>query len=52
MPVKRFELWVQDDSKGQRSIWPGVIELREDYFNDLIQHGVSYDPRAYAALAH
>ncbi len=52
MPVKRFELWSQDDDKGQRSVWPGVIELREDYFNDLIQHGVPYDPRAYAALAH
>jgi hypothetical protein len=52
MPVKRFELWNQDDDKGQRSVWPGVIELREDYFNDLIQHGVPYDPRAYAALAH
>jgi hypothetical protein len=52
MPVKRFELWNQDDDKGQRSVWPGVIELRDDYFNDLIQHGVPYDPRAYAALAH
>ena len=52
MPVKRFELWSQDDDKGQRSVWPGVIELRDDYFNDLIQHGVPYDPRAYAALAH
>jgi hypothetical protein len=52
MPVKRFELWSQDDDKGQRSVWPGVIELRDEYFNDLIQHGVPYDPRAYAALAH
>lgn len=52
MPVKRFELWGQDDDKGQRSVWPGVIELRDDYFKDLIQHGVPYDPRAYAALAH
>jgi len=52
MPVKRFELWTQDDAKGQTAIWPGVIELRDDYYNDLIQHGVPYDPRAYAALAH
>ena len=52
VPVKRFELWTHDDVEGQRSIWPGVIELRDDYYNDLIQHGVPYDPRAYAALAH
>ena len=50
--MKRFELWTHDDGAGQRSIWPGVVELRGDYYNDLIQHGVPYDPRAYAALAH
>lgn len=52
MPVKRFELWSYDDEKGRRSRWPGEIELREDYFEDLITHGVPYDPRAYVALSH
>jgi hypothetical protein len=52
MPVKRFELWAYDDDKGQRALWPGEIELREDYFKDLITHGVPYDPRAYVALSH
>lgn len=52
MPVKRFELWGSDTTGGQRPLWPGEIELREDYFNDLIVHGVPYDPRAYAALSH
>ena len=52
VPVKRFELWAYDDDKGQHTLWPGEIELREDYFNDLITHGVPYDPRAYVALSH
>lgn len=52
MPVKRFEAWSYDDDKGQRSLWPGEIELRDDYFKDLISHGVPYDPRAYVALSH
>ena len=26
--------------------------MRDDYFNDLITHGVPYDPRAYTALSH
>jgi hypothetical protein len=52
MPVKRFELWAYDDDRGQHSLWPGEIELREDYFKDLITHGVPYDPRAYVALSH
>jgi hypothetical protein len=52
VPVKRFELWAYDDDRGQHSLWPGEIELRDDYFNDLITHGVPYDPRAYIALSH
>ena len=52
VPVKRFELWAYDNGKGQHALWPGEIELRDDYFKDLITHGVPYDPRAYIALSH
>jgi hypothetical protein len=51
-PVKHFQLWVHEESPGQRSFWPEQIELSTDYFNDLKKHAVPYDPRAFVALAH
>lgn len=50
-PIKRFEAWIQADGL-QRSLWPGVIELSEDFFATLTEHAVPLDPRALAALRH
>lgn len=50
-PIKRFEAWLHTDGF-QRSLWPGVIELSEDFFNTLSEHAVPLDHRALAALRH
>jgi len=50
-PVKRFEAWLQQ-SEGQQVMWPGVITLSSDYFEDLLKHAVPLDTRAVHALAH
>lgn len=50
-PIKRFEAWIQADGL-QRSLWPGVIELSEDFFATLTEHAVPLDPRAASASRH
>lgn len=50
-PIKRFEAWLQQDGS-QRTLWPGVLELSEDFFNTLAEHAVPLDYRALAALRH
>lgn len=50
-PIKRFEAWLQHDGT-QRTLWPGVMELSEDFFNTLAEHAVPLDPRALGALRH
>lgn len=50
-PIKRFEAWLQQDGL-QRTLWPGVLELSEDFFNTLSEHAVPLDYRALGALKH
>lgn len=50
-PIKRFEAWLQPDG-AQRTLWPGVLELSEDFYKTLSEHAVPLDPRALAALKH
>jgi hypothetical protein len=50
-PIKRFEAWLQPD-RTQRTLWPGVLELSEDFFNTLAEHAVPLDYRALSALKH
>lgn len=50
-PIKRFEAWLHHDG-GQRTLWPGVLELSEDFYRTLIEHAVPLDCRALAALRH
>lgn len=50
-PIKRFEAWLQQDGT-QRTLWPGVLELSEDFYNTLTQHAVPLDYRALSALKH
>lgn len=53
-PIKRFDAWIfnghQDGS--QRTLWPGELELSEDFFDTLLRHAVPLDYRALAALKH
>jgi hypothetical protein len=50
-PIKRFEAWLQHDGS-QRTLWPGVLELSQDFFDTLANHAVPLDYRAIAALKH
>ncbi len=56
-PIKRFDAWIGCGGNGlhdgsQRSLWPGELELSEDFFDTLTQHAVPLDYRALAALKH
>lgn len=50
-PIKRFEAWLQHDGS-QRTLWPGVLELSEDFYQTLTEHAVPLDYRALGALKH
>jgi hypothetical protein len=50
-PIKRFEAWLQHDGT-QHTMWPGVLELSQDFFDTLAVHAVPLDYRALAALKH
>jgi replication initiator protein len=48
-PIERFEAWLQYDGR-QRSMWPGVPDLSQPFFETLISHAVPLDPRAIHGL--
>lgn len=50
-PIRRFEAWLREDG-GQRTLWPGVLELSDDFYGTLVEHAVPLDPRALEALRH
>jgi hypothetical protein len=53
-PIKRFDAWLLNgDHDGlQRTLWPGELELSEDFFDTLTRHAVPLDFRALGALKH
>jgi hypothetical protein len=50
-PIKQFEAWLQQD-ESQPSLWPGYLELSQDFYDTLANHAVPLDYRALAALKH
>jgi hypothetical protein len=48
-PISRFDAWL---SNNQRALWPGMIELSQEFYDTLTAHAVPLDPRALAALRH
>jgi hypothetical protein len=50
-PIKKFEAWVTFDGR-QRGLWPGELELSEEFFETLALHAVPLDHRALSALKH
>jgi hypothetical protein len=50
-PITRFEAWLQP-SGTQQSLWPGVLELSQDFYETLQNHAVPLDYRALSALKH
>lgn len=50
-PIKSFRAWFSQDGE-QHSMWPGVVELSEDFFQTLLEHAVPLDDRALRMLQH
>lgn len=50
-PIRRFEAWLHQDGD-QGTLWPGVLELSDEFYGTLVEHAVPLDPRALAALRH
>jgi hypothetical protein len=51
-PIETFEAWLQNDGKGQTTMWPGKIELSQKFYETLIEYAVPLDPRHLAKLKH
>ena len=50
-PISRFES--REEGNGRKSIlWPGIVVLSQEYFQDLLEHAVPLDGRALRALTH
>ncbi|MFA4393263.1 replication protein RepA [Xanthomonas euvesicatoria] len=49
-PIAVFDAWLGNADTGQKALWPGVLVLSEDYYNELAEHGVPLDNRALVAL--
>lgn len=50
-PISRFEAWLVNHGP-QRPLWPGVLDLSQEFFDSLLTHAVPLDHRALAALKH
>jgi hypothetical protein len=50
-PFKRFEAWLNPTDQ-QATLWPGELELTEDFYDTLTAHAVPLDYRAIGALKH
>lgn len=53
-PIKRFDAWLLNGlhDGSQQTLWPGELELSEDFFDTLTLHAVPLDYRALGALKH
>lgn len=51
-PISRFEAWLQNDGKGQTSMWPGIMQLSQEFYDTLVEHAVPLDHTALGALKH
>ena len=50
-PIKRFEAWLHNDGD-QQTLWPGYLELSNEFYETLEHHAVPLDYRALSALKH
>lgn len=49
-PVQQFDAWLSNKETQQRTLWPGIMVLSEDYYRSLIESAVPLDNRALRAL--
>ncbi len=50
-PIQKFDAWLTQDSS-QKVMWPGTIQLSDEFYTTLIDHAVPLDKRALNALKH
>lgn len=50
-PISRFEAWLVCQGP-ERPLWPGVLDLSQEFFDTLTAHAVPLDHRALGALKH
>jgi hypothetical protein len=50
-PISRFEAWLVNHGP-ERPLWPGVLDLSQEFFDTLTAHAVPLDYRALGALKH
>jgi len=50
-PISRFEAWLHPSGE-QRPLWPGLLELSQEFFDTLAIHAVPLDHSALGALKH
>ena len=48
-PITRFEAWLQPGDD-QQTLWPGELQLSQEFFETLAAHAVPLDPRALGGL--
>lgn len=48
-PIRKFDAWIQPDLD-KSALWPGQVELSEEYFESALRLAVPLDERAVAAL--
>ncbi len=53
-PIKRFDAWILNGHHdgSQQTIWPGELELSDDFHDTLTRHALPLDFRALEALKH
>ena len=51
-PVRNFDAWLKDGQRNmqQASLWPGRLELTQDYYSSLLENSVPLDMRAMLEL--
>jgi len=50
-PISRFEAWLNKTGE-QPALWPGMLELSQEFYDTLAAHAVPLDHRALGALKH
>lgn len=48
-PISRFEAWLHSGDR-QHTLWPGELQLSQEFFETLAGHAVPLDPRALSVL--
>ena len=48
-PIHRFDAWITRN-ENQEALWPGIVELSQEFFDSVCEFAVPLDERAIAAL--